>query len=349
MRIAGAAVVLALAFALLTFAPRGSPVGGVGGGLLFSEPQPESWQTSKLLSTARGTLWWVDTRCRTGKLLLAERRIVRGPGNHCELWPSPDGETVLATQSDPDPPSPPARVVVLDSALQPRAVTSVRADVVHPPAVWSPGSAIAAICADTAHGTRESVLLAGSGVARLRLDGMCRPTYLRDDVLATANDRDVYVDGEVLQLGGMLAESVQSVPGRYSVEALAGRQSTLLVSVAHSDGSRVGPPGAVVRLDLESGATRTFLVDRGGYANELGISPDGSAFWYRGAGTGTVTLVTDRLEARAIPHIARSYAWSPDSRFLAVALTSGIQIWDLVSGQHVTIDELDPARLSWTL
>jgi hypothetical protein len=344
---AGAAVVLAAALAILALAPGGATVDG---GAPPGPQLPQSWQTSTLLRAAHGVLWWVDTRCRTGKVLLAERRIVRGPGNHCDLWPSPDGQTVLATQTDPDAPSPPGRVVVLDGALRPRAITTVRADVVHPPVTWAPGGVFALICADGNDGRPQTVMVDGVGIIRQRLGHVCRPAYLSPGVLATTDDQNVFLGQTKLTIAPQLAAAVHSGPGGYTVEALAAQRDTLLVSVASLNGSLVGPPGAVVVFDRRSGATRAFPVQRGGYANELGISPDGTSLWYRGGGTGDVSILSNgRVLARSIPRVARGYAWSPDGRMLAVALNAGIEIYDLASGRHVTIGELDPARVSWTL
>jgi hypothetical protein len=346
MRAVGATVVLALALAILTLAPGGASdkvIGGVG-------PQlPVAWQTSTLLRSAKGSLWWVDTHCRIGRVLLAERRIVRGPGNHCGLYPSPDGRTVLATQTDPDPPSPPGRVVVLDASLNVRATTPIRADAVYPPMTWSPGGAFATICTLGSHG-RETVLVDEGGITRLSLGGVCRPAYLTTDALATTDGQNVFIGETTLQIQPELAASIHSPAGGYSVEALAGQRDTLLISVARLEGSLVGAPGAVLVFDRRSGATTPVAVRRGGYAKELGIAPDGGTFWYRGGGTDDATLVSNGgVVPRSVPRVARSYSWSPDGKLLAAAVDTGIEIYDLSSGGHVTIGGLDASRLSWTL
>jgi len=348
VRLASAAVVLALAVAVLVLAPGRASDGRSTSPA--SGPEAARVADSPLLSAAEGVLWWVSDRCGTGKLVLAERRIVTGPPNHCGLYPSPDGATVLATQRDPDPPSPPGRVVVMDASFRVTALTTIRADSVYPPISWAPGSALATVCELRADGLRQTVVVDGSGSARVLLPGLCRPAYLSDDAVAATDRQNVYVGQTRLRIQPILARSIATRPGRYSVEALAGHRDTLLVSVANLDGSLVGAPGAIVAFDRRSGATRTFPVTRGGYANELGISPDATSFWYRGGGTGDSALVSNgRVLARSIPRVGRAFAWSPDGSMLAVARDSGLEIYELASGRHVTIDVRNVARLSWTL
>lgn len=347
MRVGGATVVLALALAILALAPGRASRGDDGP----SQSQlVELWETSSLLRSAHGALWWVDSNCRIGRVVLDERRIVRGTGNHCGLYPSPDGRTAFATQTDPDPPSPPGRVVVLDAAMRVRAITRIRADGVFPPIAWSPGSVVGTMCSLGEGGRPETLLVDEGGVTRRRLGGVCRPAYLTDDALATTDDQNVLVGETILQIQPELAAAIHSRPGGYSVEALAGQRDTLLVSVAHLEDSVVGAPGAVLVYDRRSGATKAVAVRRGGYAKELGISPDGGTFWYRGGGTNEAILVSNGgVVPRSVPRAARAYAWSPDGKLLAVAVREGIQIYDLTSGEHVTIDGLDPARVSWTI
>lgn len=347
MRLAGAAAVLALALAILALAPGRASDGRT------ASPTPAagaaSWADSPLLRSAEGTLWWVSERCGTGKLVLAERRIVNGPAEHCALYPSPDGSTVLATQSDSDPPSPPGRVVVMDATLHARARTDIRADSVYPPISWAPGGALAAVCELRTDGLRETMLVDRSGVTQRRLPGLCRPAYLGDDTVAVTDSRNVYVGQAKLHIQSDLAGSIGSRTGRYSIEALAAQRDALFVSVAHVDGSLVGAPGAVVVFDRRSREARAFTVARGGYATELGISPDATAFWYR-SGAANATLVSNgRVLAPSIPRVAQAFAWSPDGTMLAVAQRSRLEIYELASGRHVTVDVRDLVRLSWTL
>jgi hypothetical protein len=348
VRIAGAALLLALALATLAIAPGGGQTGDGGG------PPPASqglrrWETSTLLEFAPGALWWVDTRCRTGKVLFSEGRVARGGGDYCNVWPSPNGRFALATETDPDAPSIPGRLVVLDRTLGRRALTPIRGDEVRPPVTWSVSGTSAAVCVDRLDGELETVMVDGDGVIRSSLRGRCNPLWDEGGIFATTSRDRLFMHDEVF-IRRELAASVGAHEGEYGIPAMAAAQTMMLVSVAHVSGTDVHGPGAVVLFDRASSTTTAVDVTHGGYASELGIAPDGHAFWYRGGTTGDVTMVRNGgLMPSSGPLVARAYSWSPSGRLLAVALNGRIEIYDLPSGRHVTIDDVDPARVSWTL
>jgi hypothetical protein len=341
VRFAGAALVLASALAILILVP-----GGRAGNA--AHPGAARWQDASFVRSAQGTLWLVDSRCRTGRVDFADRRLLSGPANYCDLWPAPDGQTVIASRADADPPSPPARLVILDRSMRLRAATSYDVDQLRPPVAWSPGSSLAAVCSKGRSGPPRTVLVDTTGVARLRLGPVCHPAYLLTDTLVASDGWNVFIGQAATGIQGQLAAAIHSPLGGYVVEALAAGSASLAISVAH----RGGAPrtGAVVVFGRTGSGSRTVPVTRGGYASELGVAPNGLSFWYRGATTGDETLVGNGLALpRSVPRVARSYAWSPDSRLLAVAQNGGIGIYDLSSGRHVTIGGVDPTAVSWTL
>jgi len=307
-----------------------------------------------LLRQAGGTLWWVDGRCGLQRLQLSRFAFRRVPGTHCRAWPSPDGATVLASDDDPSPGFGPApRLAVLNGRTLERIyLTRLRADAVLAPVTWSPDAVFAAFCYPGDRG-QEVLLLAAPWRKATVQPGRCHPSYTATSTELTTDGRHIYEGGSRLQVDTLLEGAVGNPVNGVEVTALAATRDGMLAAVQGR--LEHGAPGlaAVVAIDRRSGATS--VVATGGDVTELGVAPDARSFWYRQRRDRLVQLVvpdgdrgSEPAVAAGVPALARGFAWSQSGRYLAVARTHDVEVYDRVSGRRATVAGVDAEALSWT-
>jgi hypothetical protein len=86
------------------------------------------------------------------------------------------------------------------------------------------------------------------------------------------------------------------------------------------------------------------------------VAPDGRSFWYRRGRNRAVQLVVLAQGpdagvppvAAGVPALAPAFAWSPDGRYLAVARTREITVYDRVSGNTGVVSGVSADSLAWT-
>jgi hypothetical protein len=348
-RISIAVAGLLLAVAVLIWSPRG---GSVGTGERPAGP------SAALLRTAKGTVWWVDRTCRIWQLHLPDGNRVRGGAGHCHVWPSPSGRVALASQDDPQSPRPPASLKLLArDGLHVIGVIGVRSDAVSPGVTWTPDSSAVAFC--TEGGQRRAVEVvrvpAGSGLgvpgqqfARV-VGNRCQPAFMLDSSLATSDGRHVYLDARRLPVGRVLAHAIGGGPVDLGITAMAASPSGLVITVARSLPLGFDEQALLVTVRRDGGLIRIDHPPRG-VIDMISASPDGAWLSIEYAFSGQVRLIplnARNLPAR-VPEVTRSLAWSPDGRFVAVALSGELRIVDLVTGASTSLSEVRPTSLAWT-
>jgi hypothetical protein len=178
----------------------------------------------------------------------------------------------------------------------------------------------------------------------------CRPVFTHTATRLTSDGRSIFEGGANLHLDAVLAAAVGPPSGSYHVTALAATPSGLIAAVrARGGGGGVeGSRAAMVVVDRRSGTTTAVTVPHG--ASELGVSPDGRAFWYRDAASGLVALepLVAGGEPVALPRRAVAYAWSPDGRYAAAAEAGTIRVVDSRTGATGVISAKQVTSLSWT-
>jgi hypothetical protein len=348
-RIAIAVAGLLLAVAVLIWSPGG---GSDGAG------KRTAVSRSDVLRTAGGTIWWVDRACRIWQLHLPDGGRVRGGAGHCHVWPSPSGRVALASQDDPQSPRPPASLKLLArDGRHVIGVIGVRSDSVSPGVTWTPDSSAVAFC--TEGGQRRAVEVvrvparSGLGVpgqqfARV-VGGRCQPAFMLDSSLATSDGGHVYFDGQRLSLGRVLARAIGGGPANLSVTAMTASPSGLVMAVARSRPLGVDEQALLATVRSDGALIRVDRPPRG-VIDGISASPDGAWLSIEYAFSGQVRLIplnTTSLPAR-VPEVTRSLAWSPDGRFVAVALSGELRIVDLVTGAGTSLPEVRPTSLAWT-
>jgi hypothetical protein len=312
---------------------------------------------TNLLRSARGTLWWVDRTCRVEQLRLPSGARVRGGRGHCQLWPAPTGKFALASDDDPQSPRPPGSLALLAAdGLHTIGLIGVRSDAVSPGISWTPDGSAVALCVK--RGQQQTVLtVRAQAAAPLSLQrlaplvqGRCQPAFMLNSALATSDGRQVYVGQKRLPFGHLLANSLGVGPLDVTVTAMAASSAGLVLALV-----RRAPSGAqggrtlLVTVHTDGSLIR---VDRppSGLVDAIGASPDGawlSAQYANGGGTVLIPVNAARRPP-AVPPVTRGLAWSPDGRFIAVALPGEVRIVDVVSGDSTAITDVDPTAVSWT-
>jgi hypothetical protein len=216
------------------------------------------------------------------------------------------------------------------------------------PVAWSPDSLLASVCVSAGPEGVAVELLSAPWQRTTTVSRRCRPVFTHTATRLTSDGRSIFQGTSDLHLEAVLAGAVGFPAGGYQVSALAATPSGLIAAVRARDGGKAGGPAAIVVVDRSTG-TRTVRATPHG-ASELGVSPDGRAFWYRDASSGLAVL--ESLVAGGVPvglpDRARAYAWSPDGRYVAAADAGHILVVDSRSGATGIIGAKQVTSLSWT-
>lgn len=298
-----------------------------------------------LLRQASGTIWWVQRGCSVGRMEMPAGRIALGPAHHCHLWPSPAGRVALASQDDPESPRPPGSLALLGGpGLEPTAVLGVRSDAVSRVS-WSADGSVAAFC--VSRGQARFILtvtVSRYGVSGPIL-GRCTSTW-SGMALVTADDKYVYSGNHRLPLSHLTAGR----PLDYDVPAIAATPVGLAIVLQRRLPANAGPQPAMLAVVNSRGDL--IRVDQlpAGPVRAIFASPDG-AWLVVQYGTGEEARMLPLAAAgrpSAVPERARDYAFSPDGRFVAVALRSGLKIVDLRTFGSAAFSDVDATSLAWT-
>jgi len=319
-----------------------APAGGPGAGPDAAGVQRPAVSDAALLRAAGGHLWFVRGGCRASRFAMTTAELVSAPGRYCQIWPSPDGRTVLAPDSTGPPPGPPGRLAVLSGAtLRQRALTPLRGDQILPPVLWSPDGRLALACISERASRTTVELLERPWATVMALAQRCTPTFTGEALLTSAGGA-VYENGGRLHLDAALAHGLG---GRATaVTALASTANVLAAAVTAGAGR-----SALQVIDRASGGVRTIATPLP--AAQVGISTDGAELWYRLPRAAASVLVQLRPEPRlsAVPHVASAYAWSPGGRYLAVAAGRSIRVFDRRDGRVAAVASGPVDSLAWTL
>jgi WD40 repeat protein len=133
------------------------------------------------------------------------------------------------------------------------------------------------------------------------------------------------------------------------ITAMAASPGGLVMAVARSRPFGVDEQALLVTVRRDGGLIRVDRPPRG-LIETISASPDGAWLSIEFAFSGQVRLIginATKLPA-GVPEVTRSLAWSPDGRFVAVALSGELRIVDLVTGASISLNEVRPTSLSWT-
>ncbi len=332
---AAVAIIAAIgALALLSWSSDGRTASHVSHDPRLATPATD------LLRSARGTIWWVDAGCRVELVRLPSGARVRGGTGHCRLWPAPSGRVALATAGTST-----AALLARDGARS--ILTSVfpRRTTLESSPTWAPDSSALAFCAT--RGAQPEVMRLQVSPTRYErpLRHRCAATWTRGSRLITSDGHHVYGQGQRL-IDRTLPLLVHG--SRRSVEVTAMAESPAGLVLALSDRAvpnrtmlvTVHPNGNVARIDL---------VPRG-TVDAIGVSPDGAwlSIGYQITGATRIVAMDAAKPPPAVPALSRGLAFSPDGRFVAVALPGALRVVNLVTGDFVTLPHVDPSSVSWT-
>ncbi len=347
------AAITVLGAALALTASNGGPSTGDSSGSPPRTRPPGTFLNPPLLRSAGGHLWWSAAGCRVRVLALADLRSRPVRGTHCRVWPSPDGSRAVATIGDP------AEFLTTRSMIVLSARTLTATDrIAFPqgyldsPVSWSPDGSRVAFCVQTP--TMREVLRVALGGAETVLEHRCDPVWRSPagEAMVTDGRRVLSASGRVIVSDRTLAEVVGAAPGRQAVTALAAGHglTTLAVAQGRRHGIAVGPSALVV-IGVHGQPVAQSVAQGTAAFSEVGLAPDGSAAWYfdgalrlvrvvdLAAGTGPNALT---------PATARWYAWSPSSRYVAVAEPDGIHVLDRRSRARAVIRGVQAHDLVWS-
>lgn len=285
---------------------------GLGGVLRLPAPAP---------GTFAGTLVWNRNDCSTGTLDLATGAAAAGlPDRACTLWSAADGEALAFTQES-RPGARELRVLV-------RATGAIHDGPAPGGAVAIAGDGTVATCG------AGQVLEQGPDGAARTLPG-CGPAYAGERLLRIAADERRVVDDRDRTV-------VPAGVGSIGLLAAAGDQ-VAVVRVETAAGWTV----EVWRDGGEQGHTEQQRADR---PNDLRIARDGATALVRLRGPQEWALYRTQ-RAGSLDAIGREGvregAFSPDGRYVAVVVASGIVIVDAARLAPVAAIETDAKELAW--
>jgi hypothetical protein len=328
---------------VLVAAPSRSTVAGPAAapGPHPADIHPPPLHSNDMMRRAGGVLWWIGRGCRLERLTISTLVATGAQARACRAWPSPDGTVVLAQGRPAGAPV----VAFRGSSMQELQPTTLHGRVIR--VTWSADSQYAAVCtSDRRQGTRLE-LLAAPYRTGATVGYHCTTAFTPAGTTLTSDGRTVYQNGNDLRLGNALEIAAGRPRHGYSVTALTATPTGLAVAVAPVDPTDPNAQFAILVLNRETGSSSTFRTNLA--TVDLAVAPDGSAFWYAQARGHEVlqSLQPGGVPAGA-PPIAASYAWSPDGRYLAVALHDQLKVFDRRTGATGTIAAADPQWLTWT-
>ena len=344
MRIAVPLITVLGALVVLVAAPSRSTVAGPAAapGPHPADIHPPPLHSRDMMRRAGGVLWWIGTGCRLERVTMSTLSATGAQSRECRAWPSPDGKVVLAQGR----PAGRAPVVALSgSSMQKLQSTTVHGRVHR--VTWSADSAFAAVCtSDRPHGTRLELLSAPFRKGET-VGYRCTTAFTPTGTTLTSDGHSIYENGGKLRLGRTLDIAAGRPRHGYAVTALTAVSSGLAVAVAPVDPNDSNAQFAVVvlnrgerqlgHLPYKSAVVRPV---RGTRRKRLLVRA--------GAGSrGGAVAAAGGVPAGA-PPIAHSYAWSPDGRYLAVALYDQVKVFDRRTGATGSIPAADPQSLTWT-
>ena len=285
---------------------------GLGGVLRLPPPAPRAFS---------GTLVWNRIDCTTGTLDLATGATAEGlPARACSMWPAADGRALAFTR-DARPGATALRVLV-------RQTGRVMAGPARGGTTAVAGDGTVATCG------ASQVLEQRPDGARSTLPG-CGPAYLAGRLVRITSDEQRAVDDRGRTV-------VPASKGTIRLLAAAGNQVAVLRAAAAAGGTiEVWRNG---RLDgrVEMG--------RSGQPSDLRISRDGATALVRLHGPQDWALYRTR-RAGSLAVIGREGlregAFSPDGRYVAVVVESGIVIVDARRLAPVASFAADAKELAW--
>lgn len=349
-RAAALVTVLFAALTLIAAAPSRSASPSVGttatsGPKIVTQPA-----STAMLRSAGGRIWWSDRGCRLHVEVLATGHVGVVPGLHCRIWPSPDGQVVVATTGQPSSLLVNRELSIISgTALRQIAVLHHRLGYLDSPVSWAPDGASFEFCVRTPTGFAVLRDVKPWRHADRPRAGECNPADGEGGPdLASVIPGDVTLAGKPLGWTGRLARANGVPPKKLRITALAvhGPQVALGLATQGRFGI-VGTPAQFVVL--EGGQVRfTEPVIGSGTVSEVGFSPNGAAVWYESAPSDQIELAGEGGMSEKIPTTARRYAWSTDSVFVAVAELTSIEVFNWHTGQEATIPGVSAHDLAWT-
>ncbi len=344
MRIAVPLITVLGALVVLVVAPSRSTVAAPAAapGPHPADIHPPPLHSRDMMRRAGGVLWWVGTGCRLERVTMSTLVATGAESRECQAWPSPNG-TVVLVQGRPGPRAP---VVALNgSSMQELQPTTVHGRVSR--VTWSADSRFAAACtSDRRHGTRLELLSAPFRTSTT-VGYRCTTAFTPAGTTLTSDGHAVYENGNDLRLGNALEIAAGRPRHGYTVTALTAAPSGLAVAVAPVDPTDPNAQFAILVLNRETGSSSTFRTNLPSF--DLVVAPDGSAFWYEQArGHELLQSLQPGGVPAGAPPIAASYAWSPDGRYLAVALNAQVKVFDRRTGATGSIPAAHPQSLTWT-
>jgi hypothetical protein len=299
-----------------------------------------------LLRRERGLLWWSAGRCRVASVDAASGVVQRFAPQACGLWPAPTGLAGVALVG--------GRL----EAFEGRDGENREPLPDHPSAflasgiAWRSDGGAFAYCLGTRRGFEVHVVQVPSGDRR-RVADACQPAWLADGRLVFTRTSPSAIEAGGRRLLGppQLARLLPRYPPRTvrAVALLAAGGHRVVASVVATDrGRTAATAGSIAVLAEDGSSVRDVPLAGHGAPDAVGLSPDGSAAWYRDL-SGHVVVI--RLADGRVrdPAGARSLAWSPSGRYVAAATDAGIVISTWPQGAQLAVVPVVASELAWTL
>jgi hypothetical protein len=227
---------------------------------------------------------------------------------------------------------------------------------VEPGVSWSPDSSAVAFCIRSREHQATRVVrvspVRGTALPELRIvppaEGRCAPAYTFDGRPATTDGRHVFVGRTRLPIGHLLEKLAGGGPLDVAVTAMAWSPDGLVVAVARRGPEEDGQ-AVLVTIRRDGQVIRTDHPPQG-LIDAMGVSPDGAWLWLEYAISGATRLIPLNAPDGSVAVLgsARGMAFSPDSRFIAIAFPGELRIVDLSTGGSRSITDTDPVSVSWT-
>jgi hypothetical protein len=298
-----------------------------------------------------GTLWWSSTDCRAATLDLSAGAVRRIEGEHCRVWPAPDGTKGVALTAKRADALEGKGLVLVGGAEAGRLVRHDEGFLVSD-VVWDAEGTQFAVC----FGTRDGVVVdVFSGAQqRGRVPGQCFPAWLPDGRLVTAGSDPaaVTVDGVPLLAGPEIERLLPDVPKRSSrvVSALAAApEGTVAAALVVTSKAQLLPSSAaLVVLSPDGEPAFTARLPPRRLPSVLGLAPDARGLWYYDTGEGRATVLSIPGGKRFPVFDARWIAWSPSGDYVAAATDEGIVLRTWPDGDRVGVIPVSATDVWWT-